>query len=183
MIRVLATSFGLMSLLVVSASAQETRAEAAADVLFLAHPDSMPGATLDRVAWLEGHWQGSIFGAEAELVWAPAIGGSMMGMFKLIPDESVSFYEFFVLVEENGSLVLRLKHFHPTLEGWENREDMEVFPLVKLTATTAYFDGLTYRRVDADTLKGFLVVEDSEGVRQVDFTYRRTPVLAPPDGR
>lgn len=56
----------------------------------------------------------------------------MMGMYRLIRNAKPAFYELCTIVEENGSLVLRLKHFNPDLKGWEETDKTVDFPLVAL---------------------------------------------------
>ena len=56
------------------------------------------------------------------------------------------------IAEEEGSLTLKLKHFHADFTGWEEREELITFPLVRLSGGAAYFYGLTFCRVDKDSL-------------------------------
>ena len=46
---------------------------------------------------------------------------------------------------------------------------------MKLDATGAYFSGFTVKRVDADTLDGYLALRDraSGTMREEKFTFRR----------
>ena len=67
--------------------------------------------------WLIGHWKGTGLGGVSEEIWAEPAGGVMMGMYRLILNGKPSFYEFIHLAEENGSLVMKLKHFNPDLTG------------------------------------------------------------------
>lgn len=133
---------------------------------------NMPSASVGDLAWMAGHWKGDFLGGTAEEVWTPPSGGSMLGMFKLVQSDAASFYELMTLVEENGSVILKLKHFNPDLSGWEEKGDHVAFPLVKLAENAAYFDGLTFERVSDDTLKGYLVMETADGPKEVAFTYR-----------
>jgi hypothetical protein len=136
--------------------------------------DSMPPATLADVSWLAGHWRGEMFGGIAEALWAPPMGGSMMGSYRLIEDGAVTFYELIIIVEDNGSLIMKVKHFHPDLIGWEEKEGMHEFPLVQVTADAIFFDGLTYIKDDEDTRRVVLLVgREDGGVEEVEFTYHR----------
>ena len=49
------------------------------------------------------------------------------------------------------------------------------FPLVELTETTAYFDGLTVERRGEDGLTIWLRVRSGETVREEEIIYRRAP--------
>lgn len=133
-----------------------------------------PPLTLSSVAWLAGHWRGNGLGASAEEVWLPLAGGAMAGAFRLVSRDTVRFYELLSLVEVDGSLVLRLKHFHPDLVGWEAEEDRVEFPLLRADSATLWFDGLTMRRVGADELKVWVALEHADrNVEEALFVYRR----------
>ena len=88
----------------------------------------------------------------------------MQGIFTLSKDGSLSFSEAMTLVEEEGSLILKVKHFTPEFVGWEEKEDYVSFPLVKLGENEAYFRGLTFRRKGADELSIYIVLT-SKGER------------------
>ena len=60
------------------------------------------------------------------------------------------FTEHMYLVEEEGTLVLRLKHFNEDLTGWEEKNDMLTFRLVAIKECAAYFQALTLRCADAE---------------------------------
>ena len=60
-----------------------------------------------------------------------------------------------VLVPEGESIVYKVKHFHPNLTGWEEKEESVDFPLVKVSHNIAYFQGLTIMR-DGDQLIHYL---------------------------
>ena len=60
------------------------------------------------------------------------------------------FTEHMYLVEEEGTLVLRLKHFNEDLTGWEEKHDILTFRLVATKACAAYFQALTLRCADAE---------------------------------
>jgi hypothetical protein len=111
--------------------------------LKLAPGAKSPEATLADVAWLAGHWVGPALGGESEEIWSPPKAGSMMGMYRLVRDGKPVFYELATLVEEGGSLTLRLKHFNPDLTGWEEKEKTVDFPLVALGKGTFHFEGMS----------------------------------------
>ena len=78
-------------------------------------PDSRPTATLADVSWLVGNWSGEAFGNTFEEGWNPPSAGSMIGFFKLMDGDDVVFYELLLLVEEQDSLSLKVKHFNADL--------------------------------------------------------------------
>lgn len=142
----------------------------------IALPDSAksPAATLESIRWIEGHWSGEAFGGVTEEVWTPPLGGSMMCAFKLVVNSNVRFYELATLSEEGGTLVLRLKHFHANMKGWEEKDKTVDFRLAKVTDNKIYFDEFTFERVSKDSINVYVVIE-RKGVREeVKFAYSRT---------
>jgi hypothetical protein len=133
-----------------------------------------PHATVSDVAWLAGHWVGPGLGGEAEEIWSPPNAGSMMGMYRLISDGKVVFYELLTLVHEDGSLVLRLKHFNPDLTGWEEKQKTVDFRLVGLEEGVVQFDGMSLHREGDDKLTVYLAIERKDGsVHEEVFRYAR----------
>jgi hypothetical protein len=137
-------------------------------------------ATLSQVAWLAGHWLGDGLGAVVEETWLAASGGAMAGVFRLVRGDSVEFYELVTLVEERGSLVLRLKHFRSDLTGWEAQEQSVTFPLLRVERNHFWFDGLTMQQVSADEMHVWVALERAGNVGEALFRYRR---VGPPRGR
>lgn len=138
----------------------------------------MPPARIENVSWMSGSWRGEAFGGVAEEVWSPPSGASLMGMYKQINDGEVAFYEFMAVVAEAGSLVLRLKHFDRDLSGWEEKDVVRQFPLVRITPAAAYFDGITYRLVDKHTL-AVVVLLQRESSEPQEVAIRLERVLSP----
>jgi hypothetical protein len=108
--------------------------------------------------WFIGTWTGTGLGGTTDETWTAPIAGAMLGTFRLVKEEKPVFYEFLTLVEHEGSLVLRLKHFNPDLTGWEEKADSIKFRLLKVGPDEIAFDGLTMRREGADTLRIFLAI-------------------------
>ena len=91
----------------------------------------------------------------------------MMGMFRLVKrdeagKDAVTFYEFLTFVEQDGSILLKLKHFNADLSGWEEKDRFVTFRLVRVAPDAVYFDGLTFRRDAPDRLSIFLALRDSK---------------------
>ncbi len=135
-----------------------------------------PRATLQDMAWLTGQWTGTGLGGVTEESWSSPASSAMMGMFRLVKDEKVVFYEFLTLVEHEGSLLLKLKHFNPDLTGWEEKADFVKFRLLRVTPGTAWFDGLTFRRLGNDQLEIFLAIRSraDNSIREERFSLTRT---------
>lgn len=107
---------------------------------------------LDDLAWLAGHWRGQGFGGIVEEVWTPPLAGSMLGLFRHIKDGKLVFQEIVMLAEEDGALVMKVKHFTPEFVAWESKEDSVRFPLERLGEREAFFNGLTLQSPDEGTL-------------------------------
>tara|TARA_A100000171_G_scaffold34390_1_gene32858 strand:- start:3454 stop:3954 length:501 start_codon:yes stop_codon:yes gene_type:complete len=132
-----------------------------------------PKATLADIAWLSGHWRGEAFGGIIEEIWSPPLGDSMMGSFKLVSEGKTAFYEICQLVEENGSLSFRLKHFNGDLTGWEEKNEREEFPLVKVEKDAVYFDDFTIKRISENEIYMYVVISDEGEPEEVEFKYIR----------
>lgn len=144
------------------------------NTLKLTSKEAMPKASLEDVSWISGHWRGELFGGVGEEIWSRPFAGSMMGMFKHVVDDAVTFYELMIIVEETNSLILKLKHFHADLTAWEEKEEMVEFPLVKITPTAIYFDGYTFQKTDHNTIQCYLRTQQKgEEVTEVNWIFKR----------
>jgi hypothetical protein len=98
----------------------------------------------------------------------------MMGMYRLIRDGRPVFYELLTIVEENGSLMLRLKHFNANLTGWEEKLKTIDFPLVAKTEGAVHFEGMSFHPKGNDALTVYLAIHQKDGtVREEAFSYKR----------
>jgi hypothetical protein len=150
--------------------------EATDHTLALQPGKASPPASIDDVAWISGRWVGEAFGGQCEEVWLPPRAGNMIGMYRLTKDEKTVFFELFSLSEVDGSVLMRLKHFHPDLKGWEEKDETIDFPLVAFTETDLFFDGLTFHKVDDDRITVYLAVGSKDGQsREETFFYKRVP--------
>jgi hypothetical protein len=132
-----------------------------------------PKASLDDMDFIVGHWRGEAFGGITEEIWSPALGGSMMCSFKLVAENKVLFYEICTISEEEGSLILRLKHFNGNLTGWEEKEETVDFRLVKVTKDKVYFDEFTFEKVSEDEMNIYVVIQDGGEEDEVKFNYKK----------
>ena len=154
-----------------TATAQSVKTE---HTLKLDDPETRTPATLDDVAWMVGAWTGDAFGGTFEEVWNPASSGSMVGMFKVMNDDGVSFYELMLLVEEEGSLGLKVKHFTADFVAWETKEDYVHFRLVRIDPDAVHFSGLSFYRVSADEIHAYIALHDDDKVWEEKLVYRRS---------
>ncbi len=144
-----------------------------ANTLSLTDSVSSPKASFKDISWIQGHWRGKAFGGITEEVWSPPLGGSMMCMFKLVVNNKVSFYELVTLTEENNTLMLRLKHFHGNLKGWEEKDKTIDFRLVKVTENKVYFDKFTFERVSETEMNIYVVISNKGKEDEIKFTYQK----------
>jgi hypothetical protein len=139
-------------------------------------PDVPPraAATLADFSWLIGEWDGTGLGGATQELWSPPAGGAMMGMFRQLNGGKLVFYEFLTLVERDATVVLRLKHFHPDLTGWEEKAQVLEFPLIGLSPTQATFNAMTFTHQASDAFTVTLRLKDKNGtVREEVFQYTR----------
>jgi len=63
----------------------------------------------------------------------------------------------------------------PDLTGWEEKDVVRSFPLVKIANGELYFDGMTYKKTGNDTVTVYLAISNKEGggSREVVFEYKR----------
>jgi hypothetical protein len=132
-----------------------------------------PEATLEAVAFITGHWKGNAFGGITEEIWTPPLGNSMMCAFKLVVENEVRFYEICTISEENGTLILRLKHFDGSLKGWEEKDETIDFRLVKVEKDKVFFDQFTFEKVGPDELNIYVVIDSGGKEEEVKFNYHR----------
>ena len=146
-----------------------------ANTLRLSADQKPPAATIADMAWYAGRWTGTGLGGWTEEIWSPPRDGTMMGMYRMVKDGKPIFYELLLIAEENGSLAIKLKHFHADLRGWEERDASLRFPLVAKRDGRIYFDGMTFERVGNDRVKIYLAIENKKdgSVREEIFEYTR----------
>lgn len=143
-----------------------------------------PGVSsvLGDVAFMAGRWVDEEKGTLSEEVWSAPGGDSMMGMWRLSVGGTAKVFEFLTMVEEEGRVTFRLRHFDRRGVAWEEKDKPLVLPLVVKGANLAVFEGdgrsgllrLTYRR-EGEVLVGRL---EKAGEAPVDYRFRRAPLAA-----
>lgn len=167
---------GTFALLVLVTFSTGTRAQSmrTEHTFRLDDANDRPAASLEDVSWMVGSWSGEAFGDKFEEVWNPPSAGSMVGMFKLLQGDGVAFYELVLLVEEEGSLSLKVKHFNEDFTAWEDKEDYVTFRLVKVEEDAVHFSGLSFHRVSDDLMHGYLAMNYNGEIREEKLVYRRS---------
>lgn len=171
MIKILTTAVAL--LVPVFALAATPRTE---HTFQLADDEARPAATLDDASWLVGSWNGSAFGQKFEETWNSPSAGTMVGLFKLYDENAVTFYELMLLVVEDGTLHLLVKHFNPDFSAWEEKQDYIRFSLVKLEPNALHFGGLSFYRHSDNSIEAFIVMRNGEEVSEQKLVFDRTHV-------
>lgn len=132
-------------------------------------------ARIEDVAWLAGHWRGKAFNGTAEEMWMGPADTAMVGSYRYLQQGKTIFYELQTIVEDKGTLKLRLKHFNPDLSGWEDRSASSVieFPLIRLGLKEAVFDGLSFKMLSDGSLQIYLKTEQDGQLETESFHYFR----------
>ncbi len=162
----------LIALPLAAVAAAQSRGSA--NTLRLDEWAASPPATVGELAWLAGYWQGEGLGGSLEEIWSRPVGDRMLGIFALRKEGELAFSEAMELVEEGGSVVLKVKHFTPEFVGWEEKDKYVTFPLVRLGENEAYFRGLTFRR-QGDKLSIFLVLKKDGEKTEHQLSFERRP--------
>lgn len=136
--------------------------------------ESSPSATLAEMAWFAGHWSAEALGGVVDEIWSAPVGDAMVGLFRLAQDGKPIFYELMTLSEEDGTLLLRVKHFQPDLKGWEEKDDTVDFRYLGTVDGVVHFDGLAFRREEPDAATVYLAFRrPNQSAREEVFRYRR----------
>lgn len=144
------------------------------NTLKLAEGQASEAATVADMTALSGSWSGTGLGGVSEEIWSKPANGVMMGMYRLIKEDKPIFYEMLWLIEESGTLILRLKHFHANLVGWEEKDKTVDFKFVKKEGKRVYFSGLTFDFVSDKEIDIYLALRQKDGsVREEIFKMKR----------
>ncbi|GJL93682.1 MAG: hypothetical protein DHS20C05_00870 [Hyphococcus sp.] len=85
-------------------------------------------ATLEAMAFLEGHWRGGddfVF----EETWSAPEGGVITAMARGVSGGSLRVLEYVVVAQEEDGLVMRFKHFNADYSTWEDDGKFVSLPL------------------------------------------------------
>jgi Domain of unknown function (DUF6265) len=131
-------------------------------------------ATILDMKPLSGTWHGAGLGGTVEEVYSDAQAGAIMGMFRFLDKGKTVFYELITVLEENGTLIVRLKHFNPDLKGWEEKDKTVDFPFVKKEKNRMYFAGQTFEFIGRNNLNIYVAMKHKDGsVTEEKFSYKR----------
>lgn len=134
---------------------------------------SPASANLDDFRWIQGRWVGEGLGGECEETFFPPWNGTMIGTFRYAKEGKLVFSEFFSFTQSDGGIVLKLKHFNPDMTGWEEKDSMVIFPLIRAEKNAAYFSGLTYKLNDEGILNVWVAMKGRDGsVSDAAFSFK-----------
>lgn len=85
----------------------------------------------------------------------------------------VIFYEIETISEENETIILRLKHFHCDLIGWEEKDKTVDFKLLIVTTDKVYFEGFTIERISAFEINMYVMIGNGGETNESKFNYKR----------
>ena len=128
--------------------------------------------SIEDMSWIAGRWTGEAMGGQFEETWNPPMGDEMMGMFKLVNDGKVVFYELMTIVPKNESYVLRLKHFGDGLVGWEEKDKSVEFPLESVTSKEIKFKGLKFNRLSKFAKDMIIEVETKKEAKTESLIFK-----------
>lgn len=140
-------------------------------------PRAAIAASLADVAWLSGGWVVETGETYSEEWWSAPSGDSMVGAWRLSQSGRAKLFELLTLVEEEGRVVLRIRHVDAKGVAWEEKDRPLVLPLVEKGAWRAVFEGpegegtlrISYRREPES-----LTVEiEKTGKPAQSFRFRR----------
>jgi hypothetical protein len=104
-------------------------------------PRAAVAASLADVGWLAGGWvveKGETFSEEW---WSAPAGDSMVGAWRLSLSGRAKLFELLTLMEEEGRVVLRIRHVDAKGVAWEEKDRPLVLPLVEKGTRRAVFEG------------------------------------------
>ena len=162
----------LIAMLAVAANSQVKNTE---NTVKLADGARSQAATIKDIAWLAGNWSGTGMGGVSDETWGTPNNGVMVGTYRLVINNKPIFYEMMWLMEHEGSLILRLKHFSPELVGWEEKDKTVDFRFVNKTGNRVNFNGLTYEQTSKNKLTIYLALRQKDGtLKEESFVLTRS---------
>ena len=68
---------------------------------------------------------------------------------------------------------MKVKHFSADFTAWEDKADYVDFRFVKSEENEVHFSGISFYRIDDDTVHGYIVFRNGDDVREEKLVYRR----------
>ena len=131
-------------------------------------------ATIEDFKLLEGNWTGSGLGGEVDELWMAPRAGQMNGIFRMEQDGELVFTEYMTILQDSISYLMKVKHFSPNFEGWEEKEEAVDFRFIKKENNRLYFSGLTAHRKDDSHLDIYVAFKHDDGSRTEElFAFKK----------
>lgn len=170
---IMKTIYTLVLTLAISATAS-AQVKNTENTFKLAEGQMSAKATIADISWLSGAWSGTGLGGVSEETWSKPNNGVMVGTYRLIINNKPIFYEMMWMMEVEGSLILRLKHFSPELVGWEEKDKTVDFKFVDRQGDRMRFSGLTFEKVGDKKLNIYLALRQKDGtLKEERFAMER----------
>jgi len=120
-----------------------------------------PPATIKDVEWIVGDWRGSLDESMQQSVVFSPTKGHMPGFARAwYQDGRIGFYEINDIVEVNGSLEYRVKHFSVDFAAWEDKDAYQRHRLIAMTDKAIYFDHITVTKEGPNHFTVYVLVGD-----------------------
>jgi hypothetical protein len=78
-------------------------------------------ATISDAQWIVGEWRGERDGQIAGEAYATPVAGQITGLFYEARAGKLALMELSQIVERDGGIVFRYRHFNPDFTGWEDK--------------------------------------------------------------
>jgi hypothetical protein len=131
-------------------------------------------------AFLTGQWRTEMWGGTGEEMWTAPAGGNMLCVWRFIKNGKLVFTEFVSLEDDaRRGAVMRIKHFHPAMKGWEEKNDSVVLFLSRFAPGDAEWSSsengkritLRYRTVPGGIESTLVNLQDG---KREETTFRFT---------
>ncbi len=131
-------------------------------------------ATIEDFSLLVGDWTGEGMGGKCDELWMPSRAGQMHGVFRMSADDKLVFTEFMTIMEDSLSYVMKIKHFSPDFDGWEEKDETVDFRFIRKDNFTLYFSGLTATRKDDNHLDIYVAMKNDDGTTSEElFAFKK----------
>jgi len=71
------------------------------------------------------------------------------------------------------TLIFELKHFGGDLKGWEEKEEVQRFKLIKVAGNRLYFDGFTFEKVNESEINIYGLIHQDGKAEEIKFNYKK----------
>lgn len=97
----------------------------------------------------------------------------MHGIFRMEQEGKLIFTEYMSILKDSISFVMKIKHFTPEFDGWEEKDEATEFRFIKKENNTLYFSGLTATLVDNNHLNIYVAFKEDEKTTEELFAFKK----------